>query len=144
VKAQDQNFTIEHTFAPLGDGGRGVEITGGMNDGGDSNVHVEINRRTSAKCDRVGPARFVALRPENMWQLNEESRREANEANAGRRPGSDWPKNAKPAEQPTLRAERTEPIMRGTNAAQAVSDSAELVNAGSEPTVRAGPAYGYR
>jgi hypothetical protein len=81
-----------------------------------------------------------AIRAERLLELNEQSRREANEANAGRRARPEWHKNGKPADRSKKRAARTKPRTTGTNAARTVGDSAELMNAGSGPTVRAGPA----
>ncbi|HEX3448265.1 MAG TPA: hypothetical protein VHS97_08410, partial [Isosphaeraceae bacterium] len=48
-------------------------------------------------------------------------------------------KHGKPADLPKKRAVRTKPRTTGTDAAQTVTESAELVNAGSGPNKRDGP-----
>jgi hypothetical protein len=131
IRALEQNATNEPTIAALGDGGRGAEMTAGTNDGDDSNFHDEIDRQKSVEWIRSWLARMAAIRAEKLWELNEKIRREAQEANAGRRPRPEWHKNGKPADRPKKRAARTKPRTTGTNAARIVGDLAEHVNAGS-------------
>ena len=66
-----------------------------------------------------------AIRAERRQELNEQSRREAKDASAGRRPRPEWHKNAKPADRRKKRATRTKLTTSGTNAGRVVDDSAE-------------------
>jgi hypothetical protein len=43
---------------------------------------------------------IAARRAEFVRKLNEQTRRQAKEANAGRRPRPEWHKNGKPADRP--------------------------------------------
>jgi hypothetical protein len=95
IRALEQNATNEPTIAALGDGGRGAEMTAGTNDGDDSNFHDEIDRQKSVEWIRSWLARMAAIRAEKLRELNEEIRRESQEANAGRRPRPEWHKNGK-------------------------------------------------
>jgi hypothetical protein len=138
TKAPDQNSTNEPTLAALRDGGRGVETTARINDWDDSE---EIDRQKAVEWIREELAETAAFRAEKVRQSIEESRKEAKEANAGRLSRRGWHENGKPADRPNERAERAKPRPTETNAARIVGDSAELVNAGSGLTMRAGPAY---
>jgi hypothetical protein len=140
MKAPEQNLTIEQALAAVSDGGRGIEVTAGMSDGDDNDFHEEVDRQKSAEWIRAGLARMVALRAETPRELNEESRREEQEGNAGRPSLGDWHKHGKPTHRSTPRAERTKPRTTETYAARTVGASAELVNAGSGLTIGAGPA----
>ena len=82
---------------------------------------------------------MVALPAEQQRELNDEGRREAQAANAGRR-GADWNASGRPAGRSKQRAERTIPGTTGTNAAPTIGYSAEFVNAGFGLTVPANPA----
>ena len=115
-------------------------MTAGINDGDDSDSHEEFDRQKAGEWVRAGLARIAPIRVETLRQLNEESRRETEEANAGSRSRPDWPKNGKPADRSNKRAEHTTPTTLGMHTARTGGDSAELVNAGSRLTVRAGPA----
>jgi hypothetical protein len=141
MEAPEQNSTIELALAALGDGGRGVEMTSGLNDGDDSDFYEEIDRQKSIDWIRAGLYKMVAVRTETLTELNAESRRMAHEANAGRPSRRDSHETGQPAHRPTQQAERTKPRTTGTYGARTVVDSAELVNAGSGLTIRAGPAY---
>ena len=111
-----------------------------MNDGDDSDFHEEIDRQKAVEWIRAGLARMAQIRVEKLRELNEQSRREAKEANAGRRARPEWHKSGKPADRPKKGAARAKPRTTGTNTARIVGDSAELVNADSGMTIRAGPA----
>jgi hypothetical protein len=74
---------------------------------------------------------MAAIRAELLRELNEESRREAKEADTARRPRPEWHKKAKPVDRPKKRAARSESRTTGTNAARPAGDSAEPVNIGA-------------
>jgi hypothetical protein len=90
MKATEQDLTIEHALAAVSDGGRGIEVTAGMCDGDDNDFHEEVDRQQSAEWIRAGLARMVALRAETPRELNEESRREEPDGNAGSPSRGDW------------------------------------------------------
>jgi hypothetical protein len=112
-----------------------------MTDRADSDFHEEIDRQKAGEWIRAALARMATIRAEKVLDLNEQSRRKAKEANAGRRSRPDWRKNGKSAERLKQRAARTEPGTTATNVARTFGDSAELVNVGSGLPVRAGPDF---
>jgi hypothetical protein len=142
MTAPAQKPSIEPALAALGEGGSSAELKVGMTDGDDGDAPAEIDRQKTADSNRAGLVRMVALRAEKLRELNEESRGEAKEANAGRRPRCDWHKNGEPADAPRKLGEGTKPRTMETNGAQTVGDSAELVNAVSGLTLMAWPTYG--
>jgi hypothetical protein len=129
MNARDQESTIEPALAALGDAGRAVEMTAGMNDEDDSDFHGEINRQKTGMWARRGLALMEALRAEPLRELSEKSREWAKATNAARHLRRDLHNNAKTADGPKQRATVTEPRTTGTNAAHTVGESAELVNA---------------
>jgi hypothetical protein len=100
-------------LAPLGDGGRGVDTTAGVNAGDDSDFYGEIDRQEVGERFRAAYARMATLRTETASEFNNGSRIEAKEANAGRRPRPEWYKKAKHAYRAKKRAARIKPRTRG-------------------------------
>ena len=125
--APDENSTVEPTLA----------VAVGMNEKDAGDLHEEIDRQNAGEWNRTGLVRMMALREENLRELNERSRGEAKEANAiGRRSRLDWPnRNGKLADDTENHVERTEPPTMGPNETRKVGDSAELVRTGSGVTV---------
>jgi hypothetical protein len=134
------NATSEPTLSTLDDGGVDADITAGMNDGDDGDFPVEIDREKVGERIRAGTAIIAARRAEFVRKLNEQTRRQAKEANVGRRSRPIRHKNGKPADRHTKRAAGAEPKTMGTNKTRTVGDPANQVNAGSGLTIRAGPA----
>ncbi len=141
MTAPAQNSSIEPALAALGEGGSSAELKVGTTDGDDGDAPAEIDRQKTAEWNRAGLVRMVPLRAEKLRELNKESRGEAKEANAARRPRCDWHKNGAPADPPKKLGEGTKPRTMETNGAQTVGDSAELVNAGSVLNIMACPTY---
>ena len=125
--APDENSTVEPMLA----------VAVGMNEKDAGDLHEEIDRQNAGEWNRTGLVRMMALREENLRELNERSRGEAKEANAiGRRSRLDWPnRNGKLADDTENHVERTEPPTMGPNETRKVGDSAELVRTGSGVTV---------
>ncbi len=148
IEATDdcENVTNEATDAYKEEGqdlnGSRIKITSRiMNDDPlhNSDFHEEIDRQKSLEWIRAGSARMAEIRAEMLRKLNEKGRREAKEGNTGRRSWRERNENGNPLGRPQTQAEGIDPRMEGTNPARTVGDSAELVNAGSAVTVRAGP-----
>jgi hypothetical protein len=100
MNATGQNATNEPTLAAQDDGGVDERLTAGMNDGDDSDFQAEFDRDKVGEWIRAGTAMIAARRAEFVRKLNEQTRRQAKDANAGRRPRPEWHKNGKPADRP--------------------------------------------
>ena len=68
----------------------------------------ENDREKVGESIRAGSDRMAAIRAELLRKLNEQSREEVNQANAGHRPRPEWHKIAKPADRPKKGAARNE------------------------------------
>ena len=132
--AQVQNVTNEPTLAALGEDNRGVVTLAGMNDVDDSDFHEEIDRQKSDKWNHARVAR-VSLRAEKQRALNDECRREAQAANAGRLSRLDWNASGKSADLQAKRGAGAKPRRTETDTARTVGTLAQLVSAGLGLTV---------
>ena len=139
TETPEQNSRIEPGLAAQHDGGPGEEISAGTGDGDNSDFLEEIDRQKSLEWIRAGSARMAEIRAEMLRKLNEKSRREAKEGNTGRSSRRERNENGNPPDRPQTQAEGIDPRTEGTNPGRTIGDSAELVNAGSAVTVRAGP-----
>jgi hypothetical protein len=142
IKAAEHNSTTEPALAALGDGSPSVEMTAGINDGEHGDFLEGVSRQASGEWVRMGLARMAARRADTLRELNEEGRNEANATNTAYLSRSNRYKDGNPADRPDKPADGTEPRMTRTNPGRTIGDSAELVNAASGLTTRAGPDCG--
>jgi hypothetical protein len=140
MRASKQNSTIEPTLAALENNSPGVEVSAAAGDGDDGEFNDESQREKASEWMRAVSARMAAIRAETLREVNEESRREPKDANASRRSRRERHKKGELADRHKKRAARAVPRTARTNAARAASDWADLVNAGTGLTNRAGPA----
>ena len=75
-----------------------------MNDGVDSEIHDGIEQQKAGEWVRAALARIAPSGAEKLRQLNEESRREAMEAEGGRRLRPEWHKNGQPVDRLNMRS----------------------------------------
>jgi len=108
------------------------------NDGAEIDSHEEMDRQKAGEWIRAALSRMAPERAEKLWELNEEIRREAQEAIAGRHSRPERQRNGGRADRPTKRAARPQPRMMGTSDAGTFCDSTELVNAGTGVSTRDG------
>jgi hypothetical protein len=113
MNATGQNATSEPTLAALDDGAVDADITAGMNDGDDGDFQEEIDRQKVGERIQASSARMAALRAEKLRELNEQSHRDAKEANVGRCPWPEWHEKWQTPEGPQKRAARTKPRTAG-------------------------------
>ena len=141
TETPEQNSRIEPGLAALHDGGPGEEeISAGTGDGDNSDFLVEIDRQKSSEWIRAGSARNGG---NPCGDVAEIERERPPRGEGGATPaavhGASGTRTVIPLTGPRRKPKESIRERWGQIQARTVGDSAELVNAGSAVTVRAGP-----